>query len=123
MIRRPPRSTLFPYTTLFRSLVPGIRIVPREDWATVDHAVSASRTAAVIVEPVQGEGGVRPVDPEWLAFVRALCAGRGVALIFDEVQCRPGRTGTPVAYEQAAAGPRTLTPPKPPARGLPMRAA
>src|SRR2546428_3607802 len=64
MIRRPPRSTLFPYTTLFRSLVPGIRIVPREDWATVDHAVSASRTAAVIVEPVQGEGGVRPVDPE-----------------------------------------------------------
>src|SRR2546428_11479284 len=67
----------------FEPLVPGVRVVPREDWAAVDHAISASRTAAVIVEPLQGEGGVRPVDPEWLAFVRELCAGRGVALILD----------------------------------------
>src|SRR5205809_7650758 len=48
------------YRKPFEPLVPGVRIVPREDWAAVDHAVSASRTAAVIVEPVQGEGGVRP---------------------------------------------------------------
>src|SRR5207302_6106802 len=82
------------YRKPFEPLVPGIRIVAREDWAAVDHAVSASRTAAVIVELVQGEGGVRPVDAEWLGFVRELCDSRGVAVIFDEVQCGLGRTGT-----------------------------
>ncbi len=99
-----------------------MRIVPREDWAAVDHAISASRTAAVIVEPVQGEGGVRLVDPEWLAFVRELCDGRGVALIFDEVQCGLGRTGTLFAYEQAGVVPDMLTLAKPLAGGLPMGA-
>src|SRR5207245_4118361 len=67
------------YRKPFEPLVPGIRIVPREDWAVVDHAVSASRTAAVIVEPVQGEGGVRPVDPEWRGLVGALRGSRGRA--------------------------------------------
>jgi len=76
----------------------------------------------VIVEPLQGEGGVRPVDPEWLAFVRELCAGRGVALIFDEVQCGLGRTGTLFAYEQAEVVPDMLTLAKPLAGGLPMGA-
>jgi len=110
------------YRKPFEPLVPGVRIVPREDWAAVDHAVSASRTAAVIVEPVQGEGGVRPLDPEWLAFVRELCAGRGVALIFDEVQCGLGRTGTLFAYEQGDVVPDMLTLAKPLAGGLPMGA-
>ncbi len=110
------------YRKPFEPLVPGVRIVAREDWAAVDHAVSASRTAAVIVEPVQGEGGVRPLDPEWLAFVRELCAGRGVALIFDEVQCGLGRTGTLFAYEQGDIVPDILTLAKPLAGGLPMGA-
>src|SRR2546428_9180702 len=65
----------------FEPLVPGIRIVAREDWAAVDHAVSASRTAAVIVEPVQGEGGVRPADADWLGFLRQLCDSRGVVVL------------------------------------------
>ena len=52
------------YRKPFEPLVPGIRIVPLGDWAAVDHAVSASRTASVIVEPVQGEGGVRPLDAD-----------------------------------------------------------
>ncbi len=110
------------YRKPFEPLVPGVRIVPREEWAAVDHAVSASRTAAVIVEPVQGEGGVRPLDPEWLAFVRELCAGRGVALIFDEVQCGLGRTGTLFAYEQTDVVPDIVTLAKPLAGGLPMGA-
>ena len=97
------------YRKPFEPLVPGVRIVPREDWAAVDHAISASRTAAVIVEPLQGEGGVRPVDPEWLAFVRELCAGRG-------------RTGTLFAYEQGDVVPDMLTLAKPLAGGLPMGA-
>lgn len=106
----------------FEPLVPGIRIVPREEWAAVDHAVSASRTAAVIVEPVQGEGGVRPLDVEWLGFVRELCDSRGVAVIFDEVQCGLGRTGTLFAYEQTGVVPDILTLAKPLAGGLPMGA-
>ena len=110
------------YRKPFEPLVPSIRIVPREDWAVVDHAVSASRTAAVIVEPVQGEGGVRPVDPEWLGFVRELCDSRGVAVIFDEVQCGLGRTGTLFAYEQTGIVPDLLTLAKPLAGGLPMGA-
>ncbi len=110
------------YRKPFEPLVPGIRIVPREDWAAVDHAVSASRTAAVIIEPVQGEGGVRPVDPEWLGFVRELCDSRGVAVVFDEVQCGLGRTGTLFAYEQAGVVPDILTLAKPLAGGLPMGA-
>jgi acetylornithine/N-succinyldiaminopimelate aminotransferase len=110
------------YRKPFEPLVPGIRIVAREDWAAVDHAVSASRTAAVIVEPVQGEGGVRPIDPEWLGFVRELCDSRGVAVIFDEVQCGLGRTGTLFAYEQTGVVPDILTLAKPLAGGLPMGA-
>ncbi len=110
------------YRKPFEPLVPGIRIVPREEWAAVDHAVSASRTAAVIVEPVQGEGGVRPLDAEWLAFVRELCDARGVAVIFDEVQCGLGRTGTLFAYEQTGVVPDILTLAKPLAGGLPMGA-
>jgi len=110
------------YRKPFEPLVPGVRIVPREDWAAVDHAVSASRTAAVIVEPVQGEGGVRPVDPEWLGFLRELCDSRGVAIIFDEVQCGLGRTGTLFAYEQTGVVPDVLTLAKPLAGGLPMGA-
>jgi len=110
------------YRKPFEPLVPGIRIVLREDWAAVDHAVSASRTAAVIVEPVQGEGGVRPVDPEWLGFLRELCDSRGVAVIFDEVQCGLGRTGTLFAYEQTGVVPDVLTLAKPLAGGLPMGA-
>jgi len=111
------------YRKPFEPLVPGIRIVPREEWAAVDHAVSASRTAAVIVEPVQGEGGVRPLDAEWLGFVRELCDSRGVAVIFDEVQCGLGRTGTLFAYEQTGVVPDILTLAKPLAGGLPMGAA
>ena len=110
------------YRKPFEPLVPGIRIVPREEWAAVDHAVSASRTAAVIVEPVQGEGGVRPLDAEWLGFVRELCDSRGVAVIFDEVQCGLGRTGTLFAHEQTGVVPDILTLAKPLAGGLPMGA-
>ncbi len=110
------------YRKPFEPLVPGIRIVPREEWAAVDHAISASRTAAVIVEPVQGEGGIHPLDAEWLGFVRELCDSRGVAVIFDEVQCGLGRTGTLFAYEQTGVVPDILTLAKPLAGGLPMGA-
>lgn len=110
------------YRAPFEPLVPEIRIVPLGDLAAVDRAVDPARTAAVIVEPVQGEGGIRPVDPAFLAQLRSLCDGRGAALIFDEVQCGLGRTGTLFAYEQAGVEPDLLTLAKPLAGGLPMAA-
>ncbi len=110
------------YRRPFEPLVPGIRIVPLDDWAAADRAISAARTAAVIIEPVQGEGGVRLVADEWLGFLRELCDERGAALIFDEVQCGLGRTGTLFAYEQTGVAPDLLTLAKPLAGGFPMGA-
>jgi len=110
------------YRRPFEPLVPGIRIVPLDDWAAADRAISAVRTAAVIIEPVQGEGGVRPVADEWLGFLRELCDERRVALIFDEVQCGLGRTGALFAYERTGVAPDLLTLAKPLAGGLPMGA-
>jgi len=84
--------------------------------------LAESRVGAVIVEPVQGEGGVRPVPAEWLVFLRELCDAHGAALIFDEVQCGLGRTGTLFACEQSGVLPDMLTLAKPLAGGLPMGA-
>ena len=110
------------YQKPFLPLTPGIRILPLGDRAQAEAAITAADTAAVIIEPVQGEGGVRPVPDEWLGFLRRLCHERGAALIFDEVQCGLGRTGTLFAYEQTGVTPDILTLAKPLAGGLPMGA-
>ena len=110
------------YQKPFLPLTPGVRILPLEDRAAAQAGVVADETAAVIIEPVQGEGGVRPVPDEWLAFLRQLCDERGAALIFDEVQCGLGRTGTLFAYEQTGVTPDMVTLAKPLAGGLPMGA-
>ena len=106
----------------FEPLLGGVHIVPLGDRATVGRVVDRHRTAAVIIEPVQGEGGVRPVPADWLGFLRELCDDRGVALIFDEVQCGLGRTGTLFAYEQSGVVPDLVTLAKPLGAGLPMGA-
>jgi predicted acetylornithine/succinylornithine family transaminase len=110
------------YRKPFEPLVPGVEIIPLGDRAAAARAIDAARTAAVIIEPLQGEGGVRPVPADWLAFLRELCNDARVALIFDEVQCGLGRTGTLFAYEQAGVTPDMLTLAKPLAGGLPMGA-
>lgn len=109
------------YRAPFRPLAGGVSICERdiEDLATV---LSADTTAAVIAEPVQGEGGVRVLDPGFLAELRALCTERQIALIFDEIQCGLGRTGTLFAYEHSGVQPDMLTLAKPIAGGLPMGA-
>ena len=109
------------YRHPFRPLAPGIGILER-DLAALDATVNAETTAAVILEPVQGEGGVRVLDAGFLREVRALCTERNVALIFDEIQCGLGRTGTLFAYEQSGIEPDILTLAKPLAGGLPMGA-
>jgi predicted acetylornithine/succinylornithine family transaminase len=109
------------YRRPFEPLLAGVQIVPLGDRAATTRAITET-TAAVIIEPLQGEGGVRPVEPAFLAFLRELCDQQGAALIFDEVQCGLGRTGTLFAYEQAGVTPDMLTLAKPLAGGLPMGA-
>jgi len=109
------------YRLPFRPLTPGVSIFER-DLADLDAALSEDTTAALIVEPVQGEGGVRVLDAGFLRELRALTASRGIALILDEIQCGLGRTGTLFAYEQAGIEPDMVTLAKPLAGGLPMGA-
>jgi len=109
------------YRLPFRPLVPGVSISER-DLADLDAALSADTTAALIVEPVQGEGGVRVLDAGFLRELRAMTKARQVALILDEIQCGLGRTGTLFAYEQAGIEPDMVTLAKPLAGGLPMGA-
>ncbi len=109
------------YRLPFRPLVPGISICER-DLTELDVSLSEDTAAALIVEPVQGEGGVRVIDPGFLREVRALTKERKVALILDEIQCGFGRTGTLWAYEQAGIEPDIMTLAKPIAGGLPMGA-
>lgn len=109
------------YRLPFRPLAPGISIVERdiEDLAV---ALSSETAAAVILEPVQGEGGVRVLDTGFVRELRALTKERDVALIFDEIQCGFGRTGKLFAYEHFGIEPDMLTLAKPIAGGLPMGA-
>ena len=109
------------YRLPFRPLVPGISIFER-DLAELDAALSEDTVAALILEPVQGEGGVRVLDHGFLRELRALTASRNIALILDEIQCGFGRTGTLFAYEQAGIVPDMVTLAKPIAGGLPMGA-
>jgi len=110
------------YRRPFEPLLPNVQIVPLGDRDAATRAITAERTAAVIIEPVQGEGGVRPVPVEFLAFLRERCDATGSALIFDEVQCGLGRTGTLFAAEQAGVVPDMYTLAKPLGGGLPMGA-
>ena len=110
------------YRRPFEPLVPGVRILPLGDEEEIDSAFSKDDIGAVIIEPVQGEGGVRPVATEWLQLLREFCDRHGTALIFDEVQCGLGRTGTLFAHEQAGVTPDMVTLAKPLAGGLPMGA-
>jgi acetylornithine/N-succinyldiaminopimelate aminotransferase len=88
----------------------------------LDLALDGDSVAAVIVEPVQGEGGVRVLEAALLEELRRLTAERGIALIFDEIQCGLGRLGTLFAYESFGVVPDMLTIAKPLAGGLPMGA-
>ncbi len=109
------------YRLPFRPLAGGVSIVER-DIEDIANAISADTTAALILEPVQGEGGVRVLDAGFVREVREVTRERNVALIFDEVQCGLGRTGTLFAYERLGVEPDMLTLAKPMAAGLPMGA-
>jgi acetylornithine/N-succinyldiaminopimelate aminotransferase len=109
------------YREPFEPLVPGVRFAAFNDLPSAREAVS-EKTAAVVVEPVQGEGGVRPATAAFLQGLAALCEERGALLIADEVQCGLGRTGRLFAYEHFGIVPDILTLAKPLGGGLPMGA-
>jgi acetylornithine/succinyldiaminopimelate/putrescine aminotransferase len=106
----------------FEPLMPGVRFIVPGDFEGAAVTVSRARTAAIIAEPVQGEGGIRPLDAKYVAHLRALADEHDAVLIFDEVQCGLGRTGALFAYEHFGIAPDILTLAKPLAGGLPMGA-
>jgi predicted acetylornithine/succinylornithine family transaminase len=109
------------YRNPFRPLAGGIHIHER-DLTELSKVITDATTCAVILEPIQGEGGVRVLDTGFVRELRALTSERNVLLILDEIQCGYGRTGTFFAYEQFGIVPDLLTVAKPMAAGLPMGA-
>jgi len=109
------------YRAPFEPLVPGFSHVPYNDLAALEKAVG-DETAAVLLEVVQGEGGVHPGTPEFLRGAQALCRERGALLILDEVQTGFGRTGKLFACQHYDLAPDLMAVAKSMAGGLPMGA-
>ncbi|MFY0618340.1 aspartate aminotransferase family protein [Shimia sp.] len=107
--------------TGFGPLLPGFHQVPFGDLEAAK-ALIGEHTAAIIVEPVQGEGGIRPLADEDLKALRALCDETGILLILDEVQCGVGRTGKLFAHEWAGVTPDVMMVAKGIGGGFPLGA-
>ena len=105
----------------FEPLVPGFKYVPFNDLAALEQAID-DKTTAVMLEPIQGEGGVQVAGRDYLTALRDLCSKRDVLLIFDEVQTGMGRTGTLFAYEQFGVQPDIMTLAKGLGGGVPIGA-
>jgi len=109
------------WKTLFEPKVPGFPKVPLGDLAAIEAAIN-ERTAAVMLEPIQGEAGVIPAGLDYLKALRELTEKRGVLLILDEIQTGMGRTGTLFAFEQAGIRPDVMTLGKGLGGGVPLSA-
>lgn len=109
------------YKKAMDPMLPGIGHVSFNDAAALEAAVSYT-TAAVLLEPVQGDGGVIPATPEFLQAARALCDRYGALLIFDEIQTGLGRCGETFAYQECGIVPDVLLLGKPLGGGLPLSA-
>jgi acetylornithine aminotransferase len=115
------------YQRHFDPLVPGFHYVPYNDCAALDAAIAEldegnRRVAAIFVEPIQGEGGVRPGDPAYFQHIRQICDRTGILLILDEVQAGMGRTGYYWGYEHLGIEPDVLTSAKGLGGGIPIGA-
>ncbi len=105
----------------YEPLLPGFSYVAFNNLEELEQAVT-DKTAAILLEPIQGEGGVHVANSEYLKQVRALCTKKDVLLIFDEVQTGMGRTGTLFAYEQLGVQPDIMTLAKGLGGGMPIGA-
>jgi predicted acetylornithine/succinylornithine family transaminase len=108
------------YREPFEPLIPGVQFVAPDDSAALERVLRERSPAALVMEPIQGESGVRCLDPQYLREARRLCTETGTLLVHDEVQCGSGRTGTFLYSEQLDLRPDVVTLAKPIAAGLPM---
>jgi acetylornithine/N-succinyldiaminopimelate aminotransferase len=106
----------------FAPLTPGFSHVPANDGEALKAALS-DNVCALLLEPLQGEGGVLPLEDEYLRLAARLCAERGVLLVADEIQCGVGRTGTFLALDRLGLKPDVATVAKGLAGGVPIGAA
>ncbi len=109
------------YRQGFAPDMPGFDQVPFNDFAALAAAVRPD-TCAIVLEPVQGEGGILPAGADYLARVRQLCDEKEILLLFDEVQCGMGRTGSLYAWQHFGIAPDAFSLAKAIANGLPMGA-
>ncbi|MBD2499343.1 aspartate aminotransferase family protein [Anabaena azotica] len=115
------------YQKYFDPLVPGFHYVPYNDIGAIETAISELdegdyRVAAILIEPLQGEGGVRPGDVEYFQKLRQICNETGILLIFDEVQVGMGRSGKLWGYEHLGVEPDIFTSAKGLGGGIPIGA-
>jgi acetylornithine aminotransferase/acetylornithine/N-succinyldiaminopimelate aminotransferase len=110
------------YRAPFEPLIPGVTFVAPDDIKGLEAAVTA-RTAAIIAEPIQGEGGVRPLSPEFAAAIARVTKATGTLLIADEIQCGLGRTGRPFHFQSFGWTPDLVTVGKAIGSGVPIGAA
>jgi predicted acetylornithine/succinylornithine family transaminase len=109
------------YREPFLPLLPGVTFVAPNDVEALKAAVDRT-TSAVFLEPIQGEGGIIPLSPEFLRSARELCDATGAVLVFDEIQCGLGRTGHLFAFQATGVVPDVVTMAKPLGGGLPLGA-
>ncbi len=115
------------YHQHFEPLLPGFEYIPYNDIVAVEEAITNidegnRRVAAIMIEPLQGEGGVRPGDLEYFLRLRKICDETGILLVFDEVQVGVGRTGKMWGYENLGVSPDIFTTAKGLAGGIPIGA-
>ncbi|RQD72617.1 MAG: aminotransferase class III-fold pyridoxal phosphate-dependent enzyme, partial [Halanaerobium sp. MSAO_Bac5] len=109
------------YKKPFAPLPIGFKTVPFNDLEALKNAVG-EKTGAIMLEPIQGEGGIYPAEQEYLEGVRELCDEKDILLIFDEVQCGMGRTGKLFAYQHYGVEPDIITLAKALGGGVPIGA-
>ena len=109
------------YQEPFEPLIPGIRFAEYNNLESVKAQIT-DKTCAIIMETVQGEGGIYPADPEFLKGVRALCDEKDILLILDEIQCGMGRTGAMFAWQNYDVKPDIMTVAKALGCGVPVGA-
>lgn len=109
------------YQEAFKPLIGGVKFAKFNDLESVKSQIT-DRTCAVIMETVQGEGGIYPAEPEFLKGVKALCEENDILLILDEIQCGMGRTGSMFAYQGYGVEPDVVTTAKALGCGMPVGA-
>ena len=109
------------YRAPFEPLIPGVKFAKFNDLDSVK-ALVTDQTCAIILEPVQGEGGINMADPDFLKGVRRLCDEEGILLLFDEIQCGMGRTGQMFAWQYYGVKPDMMSMAKAIGSGVPVGA-